>query len=206
MLQLLAGTCNKHDYQTAGLCMFLARSSSSLLLSCVLKILSLDAIDLLNGSYPSPDRHSGSALGPQTEGNILHVAVFCRAEGVVRVLLDVFKKNRLTLDHFDSIAETPLFLAVKAGNDRIASMLLEAAADVNTISGRAYLSKIGKEMDTDHYNAITPLSVACMQRHVSMARLLLQHGAEPNAGNGVDLVPSPLMAILCDSSNSDRQS
>merc|ERR1719382_562818 len=109
------------------------------------------------------------------------------------------------VDSMDSIAETPLFLAVKAGNERIVSMLLEATADVNTMSGRAYLDKIGKDLDTDYYNAVTPLTVACMLQNASMAKLLLRHGAEPNAGNGVDLIPSPLMAMLHDTSDDARQ-
>merc|ERR1712070_298691 len=96
----------------------------------------------------------------------------------------------------DSIAETPLCLAVKVGPLKTVSLLLEAAADVNSMSGRAFIQKSGRNLDTDNYNAMTPLSIACMQHSVNVTKGLLQHRADPTAGNGVDLYPSPLMACL----------
>eukprot|EP00933_Yihiella_yeosuensis_P020953 TRINITY_DN166_c3_g1_i1.p1 TRINITY_DN166_c3_g1~~TRINITY_DN166_c3_g1_i1.p1 ORF type:complete len:257 (+),score=64.90 TRINITY_DN166_c3_g1_i1:77-772(+) len=74
------------------------------------------------------------------------------------------------------------------------------------MSGRAYLDKIGEDLDTDYYNAVTPLTVACMQQDTNMVKLLLSHGADPNAGNGVSDLPSPLMSMLKDLGDAGRQS
>lgn len=191
LLQYISNAVNILEYQTDGINVFLTRNHSSFILSCVLTCSPFESIDRLNGNHPKPNRSAGYFLGSQSEGNILHVAVAWRAEHVVRVLLDVFKKNKMELDSVDSIAETPLLLAVKAGNEPIVSMLLEANADVNTTSGRTF-----------H----TPLHVASMLQNARLVKLLLKHCAEPNAGNSGDHIPSPLMAMLGDTGEDARQS
>ncbi len=78
----------------------------------------------------------------------------------------------------------------------ILSCLLAASADVNTMSGKAFLGKVGCLFDTDYYDAVRPLTIACYMHGVFKVHLLLKHGADFPASNGVEIFSSPLMACL----------
>lgn len=190
----IARACQSRVPESA--CFFFARNDLSLLLSLVLGALPAGVIASLNQNHPSPDRCSGSSLGREAEGSLLHVAVAWQAHNTVKLLVDTYSRMELTLDTFDSLMETPLFLAVKVAGEDILSCLLAASADVNKMSGKAYLDKLGRKLDTDNYNAVTPLTIACYMHGVPKVHLLLKHGADFAASNGVDFFESPLMACL----------
>jgi len=72
--------------------------------------------------------------------------------------------------------QTPLHLAAMNGLEVVGDVLLGHGADCNKIN------KIGQ----------TPLIYACIEKHTSMAKLLLQYGANPSLGNPVHWDWAPL--------------
>eukprot|EP00929_Paragymnodinium_shiwhaense_P101080 TRINITY_DN63874_c0_g1_i1.p1 TRINITY_DN63874_c0_g1~~TRINITY_DN63874_c0_g1_i1.p1 ORF type:complete len:425 (-),score=50.35 TRINITY_DN63874_c0_g1_i1:112-1386(-) len=184
-------------------CFVLARSDTPLLLSQFLEVLPVDKMLTAYLNHPYPDRYGGSALRDEAEGTIMHAAVASSTEQTLRLLVTVCKKHGLDVDATDSIVETPLCLAVKTGHLGCASTLLRAAADVNEMAGTAYPRKLGKELDTDYFNCITPLSVAAFLHDASMARLLLDFRADVNGENDVEVMQSPMMACVFSASQAD---
>ena len=88
-------------------------------------------------------------MTPSTiQGSLLHIAVAQGATEAAKVLTTHLCRAGLALDPLDGLAETPLFLAVKTGECNIAALLLQAGADVNSMSGKAYLERLGRDLDT----------------------------------------------------------
>ncbi|MBI3849896.1 MAG: ankyrin repeat domain-containing protein [Verrucomicrobia bacterium] len=98
-----------------------------------------------------------------TEGAPLHFAVVRGDAAMVSLLLT----NRADLTLRNSFGESPLDLAAILGKTAIAAQLLAAGAEAN-----------GSEPAT---GASTPLHHAASGGHRDVAKLLLEHGANPNA-------------------------
>jgi len=98
-----------------------------------------------------------------TEGAPLHFAVVSGSEAMVALLLT----NRADLALRNSFGESPLDIAAILGKTAIAAQLLATGAEAN-----------GAEPAT---GASTPLHHAASGGHRDVAKLLLEHGANPNA-------------------------
>lgn len=194
------------------LCFFFVRGNFKLLLSAILANSTKTELSDLSCSYPSPDRGgnavnirllehgflSGTSRLLAIEGSALHIATAFDSQAAMDILLQKFLQSGISVDPIDSDTETPLFLAAKLGRLEILQKLLRAGADVNESSGARYLTKIGEKKDTDYFNGVTPLSMACTRLQVPIVEALLESLADPNAPDALDLPgrQSPMMACL----------
>lgn len=194
------------------LCFFLVRGNFELLLSAILATSTKSQLSDLSCSYPNPDRHqndvnvrhlkhgvvSGISKFVAIEGSALHIATVFDCRPAMTVLLQKFLQSGISVDPIDSDTETPLFLAAKLGRVEILQMLLQARAYVNESSGERYLTKIGEHRDTDYFNGVTPLSMACTRLQVPIVKALLESVADPNAPDALHGPGrhSPMMACL----------
>src|SRR5258705_6744289 len=83
----------------------------------------------------------------------------------VRVLL---ANDKSLVNARDKDASTPLHCAVWKGHQQVASLLIEAGADINAHN------------ENDHWGT-TPLHAAAHANQATIAQLLIDHGADMNA-------------------------
>ncbi|CEL95509.1 unnamed protein product [Vitrella brassicaformis CCMP3155] len=101
----------------------------------------------------------------------LHYAAMTGDAAVVRALLEAASASRRALDvnGLDNQWQTPMFLAVYNGDwPDVVETLIEFGAHVNE-------------------TRLVPLLAAASKRHVGAVEVLLRHGADPNAGEYVDV-------------------
>jgi uncharacterized protein len=87
----------------------------------------------------------------------------------------ILKRTPRLLNEFASDGFQPLGLAAFFGHVEVVRFLLEAGAEVNTLSQNGL--------------KVTPLHSAAAGRHYEIAMLLLEHGANPNLRQEGDFVP-----------------
>jgi hypothetical protein len=206
VVQYLTHTFRDNLYRN--ICFFLVRGNYGDLLTEILSTSTHSQLTDLNRNYHSPDRirprvrlmRFGFAQGVSRAiaitGSVLHVATVFDCREAMAVLLRSWRSVGLGVDPIDSNAETPLFLAAKLGHIEILKMLLHAGADMNASSGYRYLIKSGEQRSTDHYNGVTPISVACSRLFTSIVKALLEAHADPNAADSSVGRSSPMMACL----------
>lgn len=183
----------------------------ALLQVCLYQINEHETIHELCKSHANPDRMQmgqvralergllvGRSKHVAVQGTALHLAVIFSDHIAIQYLLDKCRLCDIDIDPMDSDAETPLFLAVKLGRLLVVTTLLTAGANIHDTSGYRYLShrSVDSFLDTDNYNAITPLSLACSQLNADMIRMLLQARADPNAADALDLLPRRISPML----------
>ena len=86
-------------------------------------------------------------------------------------------------DEYEQLEQPPLYLACLSGHASIASLLLEAFADVNR-DCRNWRLGGGDDYQEDELRAITPLGAAVVVEDLDICRLLLEGGAKPNKLSG----------------------
>lgn len=107
-----------------------------------------------------------------TNENALDLAIKCIACGA-----DINAENSYDL-YGDRSTETPLHLAACYGKTKLAELLLEHGADVNSL-----------KTCNGVYTA-TPLHWAACRGHTDTVRLLIRHGANVNAQNSNIMTPA----------------
>ena len=85
---------------------------------------------------------------------------------------------------FEQLDQTPLYLACLSGHTSVASLLLEAFADVNRDCRKWWLGGRDADYEEDQLRAITPLGAAVVVEDLDICRLLLEGGAEPSKLSG----------------------
>ena len=169
------------------------------LLYLVLALMALAGTSCLaSTAQPTPTstisdvRNSPATSANQTEacGQInLHQAMWTADAHAVRCHLaagaDPDTRSNIDIKPGDHDGETILVDAVRYGYVEIARALVEAGADVNTMS---LTPKFDRKTGTDHtsYEPVQPLifliqHLTRSDRHVEIARILLDAGADPNA-------------------------
>lgn len=156
------------------------------------------------------DRFSHSEL---VKGTALHLAVLSGDNATVEVvarnalristaqghwiegLTRPWKYDALSsLDLLDERVDTPLVLASCAQDESIVKTLLEMHASVDGFAGKRAIDVIGTTC-SDWVNLTTPLEIACIHRHASIARLLMSRRADVRP-RGSYRCTSPLIGFL----------
>jgi len=119
---------------------------------------------ILKAAYYRRKEVLTTLLASGIELNIFEASATGQTERV-RVLV---KQDASLANAFSSDGFTPLGLAVFFGHNKTVETLLSAGAEVNTASREAM--------------KVTPLNSAAAAREVAIARLLIAHGANVNAG------------------------
>ena len=125
----------------------------------------LDMARLLLNAGANPDQTNGLGVAP------LHVAIEFGQVAMAQVLLDAGANPMLA----DRTGERPLALAVRAGSQKIVEALLAKDVEVD-IRDPAY--------------GQTALMLAARSGHLSIARLLIKHGASVDAQSKAGEVPA----------------
>ncbi len=114
-------------------------------------------------------------LSNDSEQTALHAAGNFGETDIAKVILETCLTNKkmINLNAEDLYALTPLHFACRAGNLRMAELLLEWGAEPNA------QEKYG----------FTPLHEAVESNHIEIVRLLLRKGADKNIGTSVDFNP-----------------
>ncbi|KAK3551657.1 hypothetical protein QTP70_020862 [Hemibagrus guttatus] len=152
---------------------------------------------LQGGSDPGAlDRNGQTAL---------HLCCEHQQDACLRVILSHFSRlpycptTCLNSRNFEGL--TPLHLAVRDGNRKMAKMLLDSGADVNAVdikSGRSplihavekscmeminFLVESGCNVNSQSYSGNTALHIACGRGEVEAVRVLLKNGADSSLKN-----------------------
>jgi len=114
-------------------------------------------------------------LSNDSEQTALHAAGNFGETDIAKTILDtcLTHKKMINLNAEDLYGLTPLHFACRAGNLRMAELLIEWGADVNA------QEKYG----------FTPLHEAVESNHIEIVRLLIRKGADKNIGTNVDFNP-----------------
>lgn len=139
--------------------------------------------------------------GPFRRNTLIH-AVFSNSPEVVKLIL---KQPQVKVDApswFSNSATdevTPLMHAINANNIEIATLLLNAHANVNQhaiprLSGKGFISDGTLDVLNGKYPLAndTPLSIAIRQSNLEMVKLLIRYGANVNKKYGNPDVNKPL--------------
>lgn len=84
----------------------------------------------------------------------------------IEVLVRALLQSGANTDAYDEAGWSPLHLATAAGKDAVVKVLLDHRFPV--------------DITTREHIQVTPLALAAMHGHTSTAKLLLEHGANPN--------------------------
>jgi ankyrin repeat protein len=131
--------------------------------------------ELLQALYTGDEEKAEALLRAEPELDIFEAAAAGKTERVRELLAaDPQAANAWAEDGFQ-----PLGLAVFFGHPQPARVLVEAGADVNSASRNDF--------------KVTPLHSACAvgdpEKRYELAKLLLEHGADPNARQQDDVTP-----------------
>lgn len=117
--------------------------------------------------------------------SILHLALASRNHAIFKTLLDAGADMNTEMPNQQHI----LVAACKHGDTTLIELLLASGVDVN-VSGTK---------SSHHYSMLyeeaTPLNAPCAEGHLSVVRLLLDHGADIEKTN--ESSATPLMAAIC---------
>jgi ankyrin repeat protein len=106
----------------------------------------------------------------------IHEAAAAGIEDRVRELM----RDRSAINSISHDGWTPLHLAVFFNQNRVAEMLIEEGANINTVSENA--------------QGVTPLHSALANKNIKIAKLLLQRGADPGAVSAAGFTPMHYVA------------
>jgi cytohesin len=116
--------------------------------------------------------HGGSILTSTTNNKCdypIHIAATYGSDNVLQWLID----TRISVNVTNAVGCTPLLNVARAGNLKMAMVLLENGADVNVqVTGE---------------DSRTCLHAACLCGSVKMVKLLLEIGADPDASTSTDM-------------------
>jgi ankyrin repeat protein len=114
-------------------------------------------------------------LSNDSEQTALHAAGNFGEYEIAKIILEtcLSSKKMINLNAEDLYGLTPLHFACRAGNLRVAELLLEWGADANV------QEKYG----------FTPLHEAVESNHIEIVRLLIRKGADKNVSTNVDFNP-----------------
>lgn len=144
----------------------------------------------------------------------LHIAVVKENAKLVTWLIEIFRRAHKDLDIFNNLRQTPLHLAVIIGQPSLVKALLDAGADAGALDRhgqtalhlccehgeaeclavilRHYAHNPSPHLEVRNYEGLTPLHLAVQNRDIKVTRILLDGGAEINAGDNKS-GRSPLM-------------
>jgi ankyrin repeat protein len=123
--------------------------------------------EALDALYAGDANRARALLPADEELTVFEAAAFGRAERLEEILRrDPGQARAVSGDGF-----TPLHLAVFGGQEEAARALLVHGAEVDAVS-------------TASFAQVTPLGTAVFVRSTSLARLLLDAGADPGANDG----------------------
>ena len=117
--------------------------------------------------------------------SILHLALKSRNHAIFKTLLVAGASMNTEMQNQQHI----LVSACENGDPTLIELLLASGVDVN-VSGTKF-----HYYHSIQYEEATPLHAACAAGHLSMVRLLLDHGADIEKTNGSS--KTPLMAAIC---------
>jgi ankyrin repeat protein len=126
--------------------------------------------EALQALYEGDDDRARSLLRPDSDLTIFDAAAFGRVERLRALLAsDPAQATQLSEDGF-----TALHLAVFGRQEAAVLILIEGGAELDRVSQASFAQ-------------VTPLGTAAFVRSVPLARILLEAGADPSAGEETPL-------------------
>ncbi|XP_043116799.1 nuclear factor NF-kappa-B p100 subunit [Puntigrus tetrazona] len=135
----------------------------------------------------------------------LHIAVVKENCQLVRWLIEIYRRAHKDLDIFNNLRQTPLHLAVITHQLILVKVLLDAGADPGALDRngqtalhlccehrevdclsvilRHYPQNPSPHLEIRNYEGLTPLHLAVQNGNKKLAKILLENGAEINAGD-----------------------
>jgi ankyrin repeat protein len=160
------------------------------------QICDIDKVRELLGKGANPNVKQGSL-------SALHMVAMAD-ESICAGILELLLEYGANPNVRDSVGATPLHDAVLSGKVNAVKKLLEHGADVNvrTTGAIVVMEDYAGIFTESTYSGVTPLHLAAYKGYAEIAKILLEHGANPNIRDDYYLTPLEIARMRNDAKTS----